>query len=48
MGFSFGTLPAGLQILGRPFSEPTLITIAYGYEQTTKHRRKPPTTPALR
>lgn len=48
MGFSFGTLPAGLQLLGRPFSEPTLITIAYGYEQATKHRRKPPTTPALR
>ena len=27
MGFSFGTLPAGLQILGRPFSEPDLIGI---------------------
>ena len=47
MGFSFGTLPAGLQILGRPFSEPDLIGIAYGYEQTTLHRTKPPTTPAL-
>ena len=47
MGFSFGTLPAGLQILGRPFSEPDLIGIAYGYEQTTLHRTKPSTTPAL-
>ncbi len=48
MGYSFGTLPAGLQLLGRPFGEPTLLTIAYGYEQATKHRRKPPTTPSLR
>ena len=47
MGFSFGTLPAGLQLLGRPFSEPTLIAIAYGYEQTTMHRRQPTTTPPL-
>tara|TARA_B110000116_G_scaffold75277_2_gene65386 strand:+ start:9741 stop:11372 length:1632 start_codon:yes stop_codon:yes gene_type:complete len=48
MGFSFGSLPAGLQLLGRPFGEPTLLTIAYGYEQATKHRRRPPTTPALK
>jgi amidase len=40
-GFAFG-LPVGLSIFGRAWSEPTLIKIAYAYEQATKHR-KPPT-----
>jgi Asp-tRNA(Asn)/Glu-tRNA(Gln) amidotransferase A subunit family amidase len=47
MGFVHGDLPAGLQILGRPWSEPTLIKIAYAYEQATKHRRPPAGTPPL-
>jgi len=42
MGYTHKNLPAGLQIVGRLFSEPILIEIAYGYEQATKHR-KPPT-----
>ena len=48
IGFSYGELPAGLQFLGRPFSEPTLIKLSYAYEQTTEHRRPPKTTPPLR
>jgi len=40
-------LPVGLQILGDAWSEPTLIQIAYGYEQATHHRHPPPTTPAI-
>ena len=47
MGFAYDTFPAGLQILGRLWSEPTLIKIAYAYEQATLHRRPPPHTPAL-
>jgi amidase len=47
MGFVRGTLPAGLQILGRPWSEPTLIRIGYAYEQATQHRRPPASTPPL-
>jgi Asp-tRNA(Asn)/Glu-tRNA(Gln) amidotransferase A subunit family amidase len=41
MGFTYGTLPAGLTFLGKLFSEPTLIKYAYAYEQATKHRRPP-------
>jgi amidase len=41
MGFTHGTLPAGLSILGRSFSEPTLFKFAYAYEQATLHRRLP-------
>jgi len=48
MGFvRDGTLPVGLQIFGDAWSEPTLIRIAYAYEQATHHRRPPPTTPPL-
>lgn len=47
MGYSFGTLPSGLQLLGRPFDEGTMIEIAYGYEQATRHRRPPESTPPL-
>jgi hypothetical protein len=41
MGFSEGNLPAGIQFLGRMYAESTLIRLAYGYEQGTKHRVPP-------
>lgn len=47
MGFTHGGLPAGLQIVGRLFSEPTLFSIAYSYEQATGHRRPPDGFPSL-
>jgi len=34
-------LPVGIDFLGRPFSEPTLLRIAYAYETGTKHRQQP-------
>jgi amidase len=39
-GYAFG-LPVGVSFFGRAWSEPTLIRIAYAYEQATKHRRRP-------
>lgn len=39
--------PIAIEILGRPFSEPTLFKVAYAYEQLSKNRKPPPTTPAL-
>jgi Asp-tRNA(Asn)/Glu-tRNA(Gln) amidotransferase A subunit family amidase len=47
MGFSYGRYPAGLQLMGKPWGEPTLIRLAYAYEQRTRHRRPPDATPPL-
>jgi amidase len=41
MGFVQG-LPVGLSFVGRAWSEPTLLKLAYAYEQASK-ARKPPT-----
>jgi amidase len=40
MGF-VGQLPVGISFFGPAWSEPTLLAIAYGYEQVTNHRRPP-------
>jgi amidase len=45
MGY-FRGLPVGLSIFGRAWSEPTLIRIAFAYEQATKHRRPPTFAPS--
>lgn len=47
MGFSHGNLPAGLQMVGRPYEEGRLFAFAYAYEQATHHRRPPEGYPAL-
>ncbi len=40
-------LPIGLQLLGKPFGEETLLQLAHAYEQSTGwHREKPPLTAA--
>src|ERR1700730_13476157 len=46
-GFSTDNLPAGITFMGRPYDEGTLIKLAYAYEQATRHRRPPSTTPPL-
>lgn len=49
MGYTRGgLLPAGITFFGRAWSESTLFKLAYSYEQHTRHRRPPPTTPPLR
>jgi amidase len=47
MGHVGNGLPVGLQFLGAAWSEPRLIELSYAYEQVTRHRRPPPTTPPL-
>ncbi|MDB5171772.1 MAG: N-carbamoylputrescine amidase [Phycisphaerales bacterium] len=39
-GYAFG-LPIGISFFGRAWSEPTLIKLAYAFEQATKVRRPP-------
>ena len=41
MGFVEPGLPVGLQLLGRPYSEASLLQVGYGYEQFTQHRVPP-------
>ena len=41
-GFDTQHLPIGMQIIGKPFDEPTILNLAYGYEQSTDwHKQKP-------
>jgi amidase len=47
-GFTSQNLPVGITFFGPPFSEPTLLKLAYSYEQATHHRMPPPTVPDLK
>ncbi|GAC1414857.1 MAG: hypothetical protein NVSMB6_17060 [Burkholderiaceae bacterium] len=40
--------PIGMDIVGRPFSKPALIKIAFAFEQATKARKPPPLALRLR
>jgi amidase len=44
-GFVFG-LPVGITFLGPAWSEPTLLRLAYAFEQATSHRRAPRLLPS--
>jgi amidase len=46
-GFIDG-LPVGVSFFGRPWSEPTLLKIAYGFEQATKVRKPPQFLPSVK
>jgi Asp-tRNA(Asn)/Glu-tRNA(Gln) amidotransferase A subunit family amidase len=47
MGTTGEDLPSGLQLVGRPWSDATLIEIGYAYEQATHHRKPPAAVPPL-
>ena len=41
-GFSKSGLPLGMQIVGRPFGEETILRVGHAYEQATDwHKRRP-------
>jgi Asp-tRNA(Asn)/Glu-tRNA(Gln) amidotransferase A subunit family amidase len=44
-GFTRANLPAGITFLGRPYDDARMIQLAYAYEQVSRHRRAPTTTP---
>jgi aspartyl-tRNA(Asn)/glutamyl-tRNA(Gln) amidotransferase subunit A len=41
-GFNSAGLPIGLQIIGKPFDEETVLRVAYAFEQQTDYRRRKP------
>ena len=42
-GFTSAGLPIGLQIAGRPFDEPTVLRVAYTYQQAARwYQQRPP------
>ncbi len=47
VGFGPGGTPVGLELLGAPFAEATLLKLAYGWEQHAHPRKAPFSTPAL-
>jgi amidase len=46
-GFAFGVLPVGISFIGRAYSEPGLIRLAYAFEQATKVRKAPKFLPTI-
>jgi Asp-tRNA(Asn)/Glu-tRNA(Gln) amidotransferase A subunit family amidase len=46
-GFTRQNLPAGLCFLGKPYDDANMIRLAYAYEQATRHRRPPASTPGV-
>ena len=46
-GFTEDNLPVGITFFARPYSEARMLSLAHSYEQATKHRRPPKTTPPL-
>lgn len=46
-GFTTDGLPVGIEFMGRPFAEGTLFKLGYAYEQGTRHRQPPASTPRL-
>jgi amidase len=46
-GLVINPAPFGVTFTGRAFSEPRLIALAYAFEQATRHRQAPASTPPL-
>jgi len=46
-GFAADGMPVGVELLGRAWSEPRLLGLAFAYEQGARNRRPPDFTPSL-
>jgi Asp-tRNA(Asn)/Glu-tRNA(Gln) amidotransferase A subunit family amidase len=46
-GYTPAGLPIGIQFLGAPFTDLTVLQVAHGYEKAAAKRINPATTPSL-
>jgi len=46
-GFTDDGLPVGVELVGKPYDEASLLRLAYSYEQAFRPRRAPDSTPPL-
>lgn len=46
-GFTPDGLPVGMELIAKPYDEGSLLRLGYAFEQATKHRRAPASTPPL-
>ena len=46
-GFTKAGVPVGMEIVGYPYREADLLSVAYAFEQKTGHRRPPASAPEL-
>ena len=46
-GFTAGGVPVGMEMVGYPYREDDLLSLAYAFEQVTHHRRPPESAPEL-
>lgn len=44
-GLTEAGLPVGMEVLARPYDEPTMFSVAYGFEQMAGHRVHPESAP---
>jgi Asp-tRNA(Asn)/Glu-tRNA(Gln) amidotransferase A subunit family amidase len=47
-GFTSDGMPVGVEFMGRAFTEGLLLNLAHSFEQATRHRVPPKTTPPLK
>jgi Asp-tRNA(Asn)/Glu-tRNA(Gln) amidotransferase A subunit family amidase len=47
VGFTDDGLPIGMEILGAALDDARVLSVGFAFEQATRHRREPDTTPAL-
>ena len=46
-GFTDGGVPVGIEIVGYPYREADLLSLAYAFEQATHHRKPPVCAPEM-
>jgi Asp-tRNA(Asn)/Glu-tRNA(Gln) amidotransferase A subunit family amidase len=46
-GYTADNLPIAIQFFGKPFDDLTVLKVAYGYEQSSRRRKTPESTPPL-